>query len=100
MSTIKFLDLQKINDRYRKEFQDTIDKVLDSGWFILGESVERFEKNFAAYCGVKHCIGISNGLDALIMILRAYMESGNIKEGDEIICPSQHLHSKYFKYFA
>lgn len=88
MSTIKFLDLQKINDRYRKEFQDTIDKVLDSGWFILGESVERFEKNFAAYCGVKHCIGISNGLDALIMILRAYMESGNIKEGDEIIVPA------------
>lgn len=88
MSTIKFLDLQKINDRYRKEFQDTIDKVLDSGWFILGESVERFEKNFAAYCGVKHCIGISNGLDALILILRAYMESGNINEGDEIIVPA------------
>lgn len=88
MSTIKFLDLQKINDRYRKEFQDAIDKLLDSGWFILGESVERFEKNFAAYCGVKHCIGISNGLDALILILRAYMESGNIKEGDEIIVPA------------
>lgn len=88
MNTIKFLDLQKINNQYRNEIDDTINKMLDSGWYILGEVVERFEKNFASYCGVKHCIGISNGLDALILILRAYIESGKINEGDEIIVPA------------
>jgi dTDP-4-amino-4,6-dideoxygalactose transaminase len=85
---IKFLDLQKINNHYRSEIDEAIKKVLDSGWYILGEAVERFEKNFATYCGVKHCIGVSNGLDALILILRAYVEMGIINEGDEIIVPA------------
>ena len=88
MNTIKFLDLQKINNQYRPEIDDAINKVLDSGWYILGEAFERFEKNYAAYCGVKHCIGISNGLDALILILRANIELGKINEGDEIIVPA------------
>ena len=88
MSSIKFLDLQNINGQYRQELDANIRTILDSGWYILGESVERFEKNYAAYCGVKHCIGISNGLDALILILRAYIELGKINEGDEIIVPA------------
>lgn len=85
---IKFLDLQKMNNHYRPEIDDAINKVLDSGWYILGEAVEKFENNFAAYCRVKHGIGISNGLDALILILRAYIELGIIKEGDEVIVPA------------
>lgn len=88
MNTIKFLDLHKINNKYRKEFDTTISEVLNSGWYILGEAVERFEKNFAAYCGVKHCIGTSNGLDALILILRAYIELGLLHEGDEVLVPA------------
>lgn len=85
---IKFLDLQRINLIHHKEIEEEILKVFRSGWYILGEAVERFEKNFAAYCGVKHCIGVSNGLDALILILRAYIESGKMQEGDEVIVPA------------
>jgi dTDP-4-amino-4,6-dideoxygalactose transaminase len=88
MNTVKFLDLQKINNQYRHEIDETIKSVLDSGWFILGESVDNFESNFAYYCGTKHCIGISNGLDALILILRAYIEMGLMQEGDEVIVPA------------
>jgi len=88
MSTIKFLDLQKINLVHQKEIEEAILKTFHSGWYILGDTVERFEKNYAAYCGVKHCIGISNGLDAFILILRAYIELGKINEGDEIIVPA------------
>lgn len=88
MNTIKFLDLQKINLSHQHEYEEAILKTLQSGWYILGEAVERFENNFAAYCGVKHCIGISNGLDALILILRAYFEMGKMQEGDEVIVPA------------
>lgn len=85
---IKFLDLHKINLLHQSEIEETILKTFNSGWYILGEAVERFEKNFATYCGVKHCIGVSNGLDALILILRAYIELGKIQEGDEVIVPA------------
>lgn len=88
MSNIKFLDLQKINNQHRQEIDGAIQKVLNSGWYLLGEAVEKFESSFATYCGVKHCIGISNGLDALILILRAYIELGLMKEGDEVIVPA------------
>jgi len=88
MNTIKFLDLQKINNFHRQEYDAAIKKVLDSGWYILGNELNELEKNFAAFCSVKHCIGVSNGLDALILILRAYIEMGLMKEGDEIIVPS------------
>jgi dTDP-4-amino-4,6-dideoxygalactose transaminase len=80
--------LQKINNQHRQEIDGAIKKVLDSGWYLLGEAVEKFESSFATYCGVKHCIGISNGLDALILILRAYIELGVIKEADEVIVPA------------
>lgn len=85
---IKFLDLQNINLLHQQEIEGAILSTFRSGWYILGEAVERFEKNFAAYCGVKHCIGVSNGLDALTLILRAYIELGIIKKGDEVIVPA------------
>jgi dTDP-4-amino-4,6-dideoxygalactose transaminase len=88
MNTIKFLDLQKINASYRQEFDKAIKNVLDSGWYIIGNALQEFEKNFASFCGVKHCLGISNGLDALILILRAYIEMGIMEEGDEVIVPA------------
>ncbi|MEI8390336.1 MAG: DegT/DnrJ/EryC1/StrS family aminotransferase [bacterium] len=81
---IKFLDLHKINAQYRKEIDEAISNVIDSGWYILGKSVESFEKEFANYCGTKHCIGVANGLDALTLIIKAY----GFHEGDEIIVPA------------
>ena len=88
MDIIKFLDLQKINLAHQQEIEESILEIFHSGWYILGERVERFERNFATYCGVKHCIGVSNGLDALIIILRACIESGKMTEGDEVIVPA------------
>lgn len=85
---IKFLDLLKINLTHQEEIEQALIDAFRSGWYILGESVNEFEKNFANYCGVKHAIGVANGLDALILILRAYKELGVIKEGDEVIVPS------------
>ena len=81
---IKFLDLQKINERFRNEIDSRIKQVLDSGWYLLGNQDKEFEKNFAQYCGVKHCIGCANGLDALNLIIRAY----GFGAGDEIIVPA------------
>jgi dTDP-4-amino-4,6-dideoxygalactose transaminase len=84
MSLIPFLDLKKINKRHENEFNNVFNKFLDSGWYILGKDVENFEKEFADYCGVKHCIGVANGLDALTLIIKAY----GFGIGDEIIVPS------------
>lgn len=81
---IKFLDLHKINERYREEIDLRIKQVLDSGWYLLGNQDKEFEKNFAQYCGVKHCIGCANGLDALNLIIRGY----GFGQGDEIIVPA------------
>ena len=78
---IKFLDLQKINNRFRKEIDDRVGAVLDKGFYILGDEVKTFEQNFARFCGVKHCIGCANGLDALNLIIKAY----GFGKGDEII---------------
>jgi len=85
---IKFLDLYKINQKYRKEIDKSIKHVLNSGYYIHGQEVENFETNFANYIGVKYCIGTANGLDALILILRAYKELNLLKDGDEIIVPA------------
>lgn len=81
---IKFLDLYKINERLRKEINGKITQVLDSGWYLLGEETENFEQNFAKYCGVKHCIGVANGLESLNLIIRGY----GFAQGDEIIVPA------------
>lgn len=85
---VKFLDLQKINLKYEADFKAAFDNVLQSGWYILGEQVMQFEKEFATYCGVKHAIGVANGLDALILIIEGYKELGIFSVGDEIIVPS------------
>lgn len=83
-NSVKFLDLYKINEQYRSEIDKAIKRVLDSGWYLLGKEGEIFEKNFASYCGVKYCIGVANGLDALRLIIKAY----GFGEGDEIIVPA------------
>lgn len=85
---IKFLDLQKINTQYATELKQAAAEVIDSGWYLLGERVKQFENNLAKYIGVKHAIGVANGLDALRLILKAYIELGVMKEGDEIIVPA------------
>lgn len=81
---VDFLDLKSINLRQREAYHTALDKVLDSGWFILGKETEAFEAEFAKYCGTKYCVGVSNGLDALDLVLKAW----RIKDGDEVIVPS------------
>lgn len=81
---LRFLDLKAVNDRYAKEIRTAVQRVIDSGWYILGEELKRFEDEFAAYCGTKYCFGVASGLDALQLILRGY----GIKEGDEVIVPA------------
>ena len=63
---ISFLDLKEINNTYSSELLDACKRVIDSGWYINGSELKNFEMKFASYCGVKHCIGVANGLDALI----------------------------------
>lgn len=85
---ISFLDLKAINAQYRDELVDACTRVIDSGWYIGGSELEQFEQQFANYCGTKYAIGVANGLDALILTLRAWKELGKLKEGDEVIVPS------------
>ena len=82
------MNLKLLNGAYRKEIKTALENVLDSGWYIMGAEVSKFEKEFAAYCETKHCIGVANRLDALILILEAYRKLGLMSEGDEIIVPS------------
>lgn len=85
---IPFLDLKSVNAQYKKEMLEACEKVIDSGWYIQGNECKDFEKEFAKFCDTKYAIGVANGLDALILILRAYKELGFMKDGDEIIVPS------------
>lgn len=85
---IKFLDLQKITEKYSTEIHSAVNRVVDSGWYLQGNEVKAFEEHFAQYIGTKHCIGVGNGLDALIWIYRAYIELGVMKPGDEVIVPA------------
>jgi len=85
---IKFLDLKAINDSFEPMLSQAIKRVLDSGWYLLGNEVKTFEQEYATYIGTKHCIGVANGLDALRLILKAYIVLGQMKEGDEIIVPA------------
>lgn len=85
---IEFLNLKKINDSFEPELSNAIKRVLDSGWYLLGNEVKAFEEEYAKYIGTKHCVGVANGLDALRIILRAYIELGVMQEGDEIIVPA------------
>ena len=85
---VRFLDLGKVNDRFRSEIDAAIKRVVDSGWYIRGEACRRFERDFANYCRVKHCVGVANGLDALTLTLKAWTYLGAISLGDEIIVPT------------
>ena len=82
---IPFLDLKSINSQYRAELIEACTRVIDSGWYIGGNELAQFEKNFAKYCGVKFAIGVANGLDALILTLRAWKELGKLNDGDEVV---------------
>ncbi|WP_323658116.1 DegT/DnrJ/EryC1/StrS family aminotransferase [Aliarcobacter butzleri] len=85
---ISFLDLKGLNAQYRAELIEACTRVIDSGWYIQGNECKEFDKEFAEYCGTKYAIGVANGLDALILILRAYKELGIMEDGDEVIVPS------------
>lgn len=88
MSKIDFLNLKRINKQYRAELLEACEKVVDSGWYIMGNELDKFERSFAEYCGTKYCIGVANGLDALTLTLRAWKELGYLKEGDEVLVPA------------
>jgi dTDP-4-amino-4,6-dideoxygalactose transaminase len=85
---VKFLDLKKITAQYEQEMQQAFTDVLQSGWFITGNYLKKFEEEFAAYCNVKHCVGVANGLDALILIFKSLINLGKLKKGDEVIVPA------------
>lgn len=85
---IAYLPLHQINDLYDAELREAVSRVLNSGWYLKGEATQRFELNYANYIGTKHCIGCGNGLDALTLIFRAYIELGVMQEGDEVIVPA------------
>lgn len=85
---VEFLNIKKITSRDKDQFMAAFEEVIDSGWFILGKSVEKFEKEFASYCETKFCVSVANGLDALILIMEAYKIMGILKEGDEVLVPS------------
>lgn len=82
---ISFLDLNEINSKYKAELTESFLRVLNSGWYIAGEELSKFEEEFSLYCGGKNCVGVANGLDALILTIRAWKELGKLKSGDEII---------------
>ncbi|MBN2162003.1 MAG: DegT/DnrJ/EryC1/StrS family aminotransferase [Pontiellaceae bacterium] len=86
--SIPFLDYRAVNEPYFDDIQKAVTRVLQSGWYVLGEEVAAFERDYAAYLGTQHCIGVSSGLDALILILEAWKELGTLKDGDEVIVPA------------
>ncbi|HMW67753.1 MAG TPA: DegT/DnrJ/EryC1/StrS family aminotransferase, partial [Chitinophagaceae bacterium] len=85
---IKFLDLQKINLAHQLEIEDRLLQTFRSGWYLMGNEVKTFENNLAKYIGVSNVIGVANGLDALRLILRGYIELGVMHPGDEVIVPA------------
>jgi dTDP-4-amino-4,6-dideoxygalactose transaminase len=85
---IQFLNLKKLNQPFEVAFQQKMKQFLDGGWYILGSEVKTFETNFASYCGAKHCIGVGNGLDALVLIFKGYIQLGKLQKGDEVIIPA------------
>ncbi|RDS83711.1 DegT/DnrJ/EryC1/StrS family aminotransferase [Dyella monticola] len=84
---VPFLSLKDVNARHADELKAAAARVIDSGWYVLGQEVAAFEREFADYCGVRHAIGVGNGLDALSLILRAYKELDMLHDGDEVIVP-------------
>lgn len=87
MNSIPFLDLQAVNDRLEPQLTEAVGQVVRSGWYLHGERTRAFEESFAAYCGVRHCVGVGNGLDALILVLTALKQLEGWEEGSEVILP-------------
>lgn len=85
---VKFLDLQKINAQYGEELKEVANRVIDSGWYLIGKEIETFETNYANFCGTKYALGVANGLDALRLIFKAYIKLGVMQKGDEVIVPA------------
>ncbi|WP_395306502.1 DegT/DnrJ/EryC1/StrS family aminotransferase [Enterobacter sichuanensis] len=85
---IDFLNLQSVNERFGQELKEACARVIDSGWYIAGNELESFENEFAAWCGTKHCVGVANGLDALILTIRAWKLLGLLNDGDEVLVPA------------
>lgn len=85
---VQFLDLQQVNRLHAQEILEAMERVVDSGWFIRGNECQRFEEQYANYIGTRYCVGVGNGLDALTLIYRAYIEMGLMKPGDEVIVPA------------
>ena len=85
---IAYLPLHKINDLHNEELRAAVNRVLDSGWYLNADATRQFETHYAEYIGTRHCVGCGNGLDALKLILLAYMEMGVMQEGDEVIVPA------------
>lgn len=85
---IKFLDLQKITEKYSEEIHQAVKNVIDSGWYLQGKENKQFESSYSNYIGVTNTIGVANGLDALICIYKAYIEMGIMQKGDEVIVPA------------
>ncbi len=85
---VPFLDLRALNKQYEEALVSACRRVIASGYYILGPETAAFESEFAEYCGTKECIGVANGLDALILVLRAWKEMGLLKDGDEVIVPA------------
>ena len=85
---IKFLDLQKINAQYEQELKMAANRVIDSGWYLMGKELETFEQSYATLCNVEFALGVANGLDALRLIFKGYIELGIMTKGDEVIVPA------------
>ena len=85
---IPYLDLKAINEPYEKEIKDAINKVVNSGWYLQGEAVKKFEKSYAQFIGTEYCISCANGTDALKLMLMGELAIGNLQKGDEVIVPA------------
>jgi len=81
---IKFLDLKRTTNSFEPELSNAVKRVIGSGWYLLGNELKEFEEEYAKYCGTKYCVGVSNGLDALHLVLKSW----DISKGDEVIVPS------------
>lgn len=88
MMQVKLLDLKAVTRMHAAEYHEAVTRVTDSGWYLLGEETKRFEQAYATYVGTRFCVAVANGLDALRLVLRGYMELGRLHEGDEIIVPA------------
>ena len=85
---VPYFPLNRINSRYHEKYKECINEILSDGWYIRGRFVEKFEKEFAKYCGVSFCVGVANGLDALSLTIKGYKHLGRLKDGDKIIVPA------------